>query len=167
MSGFIVSTMNMVNVDPRNVTVTQCVLRRNDRASLDLDKLATIIIASKEEFPVKYQLLKTASMSEEKLAQKNFKSSVSLDVINTSVLSRLRMYDLNSFFEQFPLVQSGVCDPNQDTINLFESLDQITDQDIQERIYETVIWVNTEVNEPEWLQELVCGMLQWLKAIGR
>ena len=77
-------------------------------------------------------------------------------MINTSVLSRLRMYDLNGFFEQFPLVKNGVWDANQDTLNLFESLNQLTNQDIQERIFETaVIWINTEVNDPEWLRELV------------
>ena len=155
MSGFLTPTLNRVNVDPRNVTVNQCVLRRSDRAALDPDKLATIIVASKEEFPSKYQIVKTASLSGEKLAQTNFKSSVSLDVINTSVLSRLRTYDLNSFFEQFPLVENGIWMDDQDTLNLFESLDQLTDQDIQERIFEAVIWINTEVNEPEWLRELV------------
>lgn len=155
MSGFIVPTLNTVNVDPRNVTITQCVLFRSERVGLDPDKLATIIVASKEEFPAKYHIVKTASLSGDKLAQTNFRSSVSLDVINTSVLSRLRMYDLNSFFEQFPLVENGVWDANQETLNLFESLDQLTDQDIQERIFESVIWINTEVNEPEWLRELV------------
>ena len=81
MSGFTGPTMNTVNVHPRNVTVTQCVLYRRDRAGLDPDKLATIIVASKEEFPAKYQLLKTASLSGDKLAQANFRSSVSLDVM--------------------------------------------------------------------------------------
>ena len=147
--------MNQVNVDPRNVTITQCVLYRRDRAGLDPDKLATIIVASKEEFPSKYELVRTASLSGDKLAQTNFRSSVSLDVINTSVLARLRTYDLNSFFEQFPLVENGAWDANQDTLNLFESLDQLTDQDVQEKIFETVVWINTEVNEPEWLRELV------------
>ena len=135
--------------------VSQCVLSRRDRNALDPDKLASIILASKEEFQSKYQLVKTASLSGEKLAQTNFRSSVSLDIINTSVLDRLRMYDLNSFFESFPLVENGVWEDDQETLNLFESLDQLTDQEMQERIMETVIWVNTEVNEPEWKRELV------------
>ena len=155
MSGFTAPAMNIVNVDPRNVTVSQCVLSRRDRNALDPDKLASIILASKEEFQSKYQLVKTASLSGEKLAQTNFRSSVSLDVINTSVLDRLRMYDLNSFFESFPLVENGVWEDDQETLNLFESLDQLTDQEMQERIMETVIWINTEVNEPEWKRELV------------
>ena len=155
MSGFVAPTLNLVNVDPQNVTITQCVLSRGDRAALDPDKFASIIVASKEEFTSKYQVVRTASLSGEKLASSNFKNSVSLDVINTSVLSRLRTYDLNSFFEQFPVVENGVWDDDQDTINLFESLDQLTDQSIQESIFETVIWINTEVNEPEWLRELV------------
>ena len=47
MSRIIVPTLNTVNFDPRNVTITQCVL-------FDPDKLATtIIVASKEEFPAK------------------------------------------------------------------------------------------------------------------
>ena len=71
MSGFAGLTMNQVNVDPRNVTITQCVLYRRDRAGLDPDKLATIIVASKEEFPSKYELVKTASLSGDKLAKKN------------------------------------------------------------------------------------------------
>ncbi len=111
MSGFTAPAMNIVNVDPRNVTVSQCVLSRRDCNALDPDKLASIILASKEEFQSKYQLVKTASLSGEKLAQTNFRSSVSLDVINTSVLDRLRMYDLNSFFESFPLVENGVWEP--------------------------------------------------------
>ena len=155
MSGFTGPAMNTVNVDPRNVTITQCVLYRRDRAGLDQDKMATIIVASKEEFPSKYQIVRTAALSGDKLAQANFRSSVSLDVINTSVQARLRTYDLNSFFEQFPLVHNGTWDPNQNTLNLFDSLDQLTDLDVQEQIFETVVWINTEVNEPEWLRELV------------
>ena len=155
MSGFTGPAMNTVNVDPRNVTITQCVLYRRDRAGLDPDKMATIIVASKEEFPSKYQIERTAVLSADKLAEANFRSSVSLDVINTSVQARLRTYDLNSFFEQFPLVHSGTWDPNQNTLNLFDSLDQLTDLDVQEQIFETVVWINTEVNEPEWLRELV------------
>ena len=155
MSGFMAPTLNLVNVDPRNVTITQCVLPRGDHAALDPDKLASIIVASKEDFTSKYQIVRTASLSGDKLAESNFKSSVSLDVINTSVLSRLRTYDLNSFFEQFPVVENGVWEDDQETLNLFESLDQLTDQTIQESIFETVIWINTEVNEPEWLRELV------------
>jgi hypothetical protein len=87
MLGFVAPTLNLVNVDPRNVTITQCVLLCDDRAALDPDKLATIIVASKEEFPSKYRIIRTASLSGDKLAESNFKSSVSLDVINTSVLS--------------------------------------------------------------------------------
>ena len=148
-------TLNLVNVDPQNVTITQCVLPRGDHASLDPNKLASIIVASKEDFTSKYQVVRTASLSGEKLTQSNFKNPVALDFINTSVLSRLRTYDLTSFFEQFPVVENGVWDDDQDTINLFKSLDQLTDQKIQESIFETVIWINTEVNEPEWLRELV------------
>ena len=92
MSGFIVPPLNRVNVDPRNVTITQCVLFRSDGVGLDLDKSATIIIASKEEFPAKYHVVKTASLSGDKLVQTNFRSSVCWDVMNTSVLSRLRIY---------------------------------------------------------------------------
>ena len=78
-----------------------------------------------------------------------------MDVINTSVLLRLRMYDLNSFFEQFPLVENGTWEDDQDTLNLFESLDQLTDLDIQDRIIDTIIWINMAVNEPEWKRELI------------
>ena len=74
MSGFMAPTLNVVNVDPQNVTITQCVLRRGDRAALDPDKLASIIVASKEDFPSKYQVVRTASLSGEKLAQSNFKT---------------------------------------------------------------------------------------------
>jgi hypothetical protein len=125
MSGFVAPMLNMVNVNPHNVNITQCVLPRADHAALDPHKLATIIVASKEEFPSKYQIVKTASLSGDKLAQSNFRSSVSLDVINTSVLSHLRMYDLNSFFEQFPLVENGVWEDDQETLNLFEKFRSI------------------------------------------
>ena len=156
MSGFNQPNLNLVAMDPRNVTITQCVLRRSDRAGLDPDKLATIVLSSKANFEHRYMQNKTASLSNEALAVSNYKSTVALDVINTSVLSRLRAYDLNSFFEQFPLVNVvNGWDPNQETIDLFENLDRLTDRDLQDEIYDTITWINTEVDEPEWKRELV------------
>ena len=98
--------------------------------------------------------MSTASLSNDALAETNYKSTVALDNINHAVKSRLRMYDLNSFFEQFPKVKMGTWDPNQDTIDLFENLDELTDPTLQEEIYEAIAWINTEVDEPEWKREL-------------
>ena len=101
MSGFNQPNFHLVTLDTRKVVITQCVLHRADRAALDPDKLATIILASKVAFTNKRDQVKTASLSGEALVVSNFKSTVSLDVIHTAVLSCLKMYDLNSFFEQF------------------------------------------------------------------
>ena len=117
-------------------------------------KMATLMLASCSRFENQYDFVSTASLSNDALAETNYKSTVALDNINQAVKARLRMYDLNSFFEQFPKVQLGTWNPNQETIDLFENLDELTDSKLQDEIYEAIAWINTEVDEPEWKREL-------------
>ena len=125
MSGFNNPSLLLVATDPKNVSITQCVLKRGDRAQIDPDKMATLMLASCSKFESQYDFVSTASLSNDVLAETNYKSTVALDNINQAVKARLRMYDLNSFFEQFPKVSMGTWDPNQETIDLFENLDGI------------------------------------------
>ena len=117
MSGFVVPTLNTVNVDPRNVTITQCVLFRSDRVGLDPDKLATIIVASKEEFPAKYHIIKTASLSGDKLAQTlkclptwsvNTGSGKVSNSVTASWINKITISKTNRFINQITL-STSIC----------------------------------------------------------
>ena len=67
------------------------------------------------------------------------------------------MYDLNSWFQSFPLVNTNigwVADQDQDQVDLFENLDSLSDQENQEKIFDSIAWINCNIEEKEWTREL-------------
>lgn len=66
------------------------------------------------------------------------------------------MYDLNSWFQSSPMVNTNLgWLADQDQVDLFENLDSLW---YQAKIFELIVWINRNIEEKEWIREL-----SWLK----
>ena len=99
--------------------------------------------------------------STEEIAKESYKATASMSKLNDVVLKRLKMYDLNSWFDSFPIVNTDIGWPaDQDQADLFTNLDSLALPTKQEKLYRSIAWINCNIEEQEWTREL-----SWSKEI--
>ena len=162
MSGFSNPTIRTIPLEPTTILVDFTQLTRAQRANLDEKDLGDIVRASIEQpFEYVYDKISHTNKGSVVIARESFKATASMSKLNDEVLKRLKMYDLNSWFQSFPLVNTNIgWVADQDQVDLFENLDSLSDQENQEKIFDSIAWINCNIEEKEWTREL-----SWSKEI--
>ena len=162
MSGFSNPNIRTIPLEPTTISVDFTQLTRAQRANLDEKDLGDIMRSSIEQpFEYIYDKISHNNKGSTDIARASFKSTASMSKLNDEVLKRLKMYDLNSWFQSFPIVNTHIgWEADQDQVDLFENLDSLSEPENQEKIFDSIAWINCNIEEKEWTREL-----SWSKEI--
>ncbi|GFH56616.1 predicted protein [Chaetoceros tenuissimus] len=162
MSGFSSPNIRSIPLDPSAISADFTSLTRSQKKSLDKKDLEDIIRHSIElPFDYQYEKISHHQKSSEGLAKESFKATASMHRLNQSLLKRLKKYDLNSWFESMPMVNPDLgWRSDQDQLDLFANLDALAVLENQEKIFDSIAWINHHIEEEEWTREL-----DWSKEI--
>ncbi|GFH44994.1 hypothetical protein CTEN210_01468 [Chaetoceros tenuissimus] len=162
MSGFSSPTIRRIPLDPSAISADFTSLTRSQRNNLDEKDLEDIMRHSIEQpFDYQYEKISHHQKSNDGLAKESFKATASMHRLNQSLLMRLKKYDLNSWFESMPMVNPDLgWKSDQDQLDLFANLDALAVLENQEKIFDSVAWINRHIEEKEWTREL-----DWSKEI--
>ncbi|GFH50753.1 hypothetical protein CTEN210_07229 [Chaetoceros tenuissimus] len=162
MSGFSSPNIRSIPLDPSAISADFTSLTRSQRKNLDDKDLEDIMKHSIEQpFDYQYEKISHNHKSNDDRAKESFKTTALMRRLNQSLLKRLKKYDLNSWFESMPMVNPDLgWRSDQDQLDLFANLDALVELENQEKIFDSVAWINCNIEEKEWTREL-----DWSKEI--